>query len=340
MTHPAAGHADLPPLTLRHLVRDAAQHGLEPAMLCDGLGFSPGDLQDAGFRVTPAQCAQFIRRVLARRSRPAIGLKLGSEINLVSWGLVGLGFMACSSSRELLDFAIEFQREAGRLPLLRGEATDSSYCLVAQASFPDPAVSAFLVEETFAAMVQICRQVVGRHFYPRRVDLVMERPVHGAVYEETFLCPVRFGQLENRVHFPAEPYAVHTADALVLQDVRSRLAARERAPAASELESAVFQAIRRDLSQPPPLAELAATLHTSERTLRRRLGALGHRYATLVSDERRARALALITQSSRPLQQIAVECGFADLRTLQRAIKRWTGSSPTELRRMARQGGD
>lgn len=329
---------DLPPVTLRQLLRAAPRYGLDPAVLCDGLGFSQDDLMDPDFRVSSARCGQFVQRFLARVQRPALGLKLGSEVNLVSWGLVALGCMACASSRDLLDFAVEFQREAGRLAQLRTQAAGRSYCIIAQGAFVDCDVSAFVVEETFAALVQICRQVVGRHFNPSRVDLVMERPVYGAIYEETFLCPVRFGQVENRVHFPADPYAVVSADASVLREVRAKLAGARAQPAATELEAAVLQAIRRDLARPPSLADLATALHTSERTLRRRLGALGHRYVNLVNEERRSRALSLIAHSARPLRQIASECGFADVRTLQRAVKRWTGSSPTQLRRTAKPG--
>ena len=334
---PPDENTGLCPITLRHILRECARAGLDTAALCQGLGFVPDDLESVGFRVSHAQCAQLIRRVLMRLRSPALGLQFGASVNMVSWGLACLGFMASASSRELLEFAIAFQRAAGRLPVLRGEERGQHFCLVGQAHFHDKDVAAFLVDETFTALVQICRQVVGPHFNPRQVDLVIERPVHGAVYEDVFRCPVRFGQVENRVYFPAEPYAVRTADARVMREVRRQLApATEEDAAMSELQAAVVLAIRRNLAGPPPLAELAASLHTSERTLRRRLAALGQSYASLQAEQRRARALSLITHSSRSVQEIALECGFADARTLQRAVKRWTGCSPTEYRRRSR----
>jgi AraC-like DNA-binding protein len=336
-----AGIASIVPVTLRHVLREAARQGLDTADLCQGLGFSAPDLESEGFGVSSAQCVWVIRRVLHQLQRPTLGLQLGAAVNVVSWGPVSLGYMASATSRELLDFAIVFQHAAGRLPTLRGETLNESFRLIAQAHFHDRDVAAFLVDETFAALVQICRQVVGPHFNPQQVDLVIERPVHGAVYEDVFRCPVRFGRAENRVYFPAEPYAVRTADRLALQQVARWLTPEgEARPEPSELESAVIQAIRRDLAHPMPLSDIAASLNISERTLRRRLVGLGYSYAALLNEERKSRALSLITHSTRTIHEIALECGFADGRTLQRAIKRWTGYSPTGFRQQSRPGPD
>ncbi|WP_066416495.1 AraC family transcriptional regulator [Bordetella ansorpii] len=331
----ATAPADVLPVTLRQVVCEAMRHGVTPEALCEGLGFAPEDLEADGFMVSEPQCAALIRRAMRLLQRPTLGLELGVRVNLVSWGPVGLGFMASGSSRELLEFAITFQRAAGRLPELRGETLKNSYCLGARTHDYGREVATFLVDETFAALGQICRQVIGTHFNPRQIDLVMDRPPYGAIYEEVFRCSVRFGQAENRMYFPLEPYAIRSADARVLRQVVKWLAPQDEAAfeAGSALEATVTQAIRRNLADPPPLKEVAALLHTSERTLRRRLAQAGHSYAGLLAEERRARALSLISHSSRAMREVARECGFTDVRTLQRAVKRWTGSSPTALRR-------
>ncbi|ALM84858.1 AraC family transcriptional regulator [Bordetella sp. N] len=326
--------ADIAPVTLRQLMAEAVRGGHDPAALCDGAGFQPEDLYDADYRVSRGQCAHVIRRALRLLGRPALGLELGAAVNPASWGLVSLGFMTCRHSRELLDFVVEHQHECGRLLAMHGEDHPQTWCLGGRAQLHDRVVDGFVVDHIFAALVQICRHVVGDLFNPRLVELACERPSYGAAYEHVFRCPVRFGAAQNRLHFPREPYAVRSADAVVLAQVRRDLAAQpERRPAPSELHGLVAQAIRRDLAAPMALADIAASLHTSERTLRRRLEEQGLTYAGLLEEERRARALTLLTQSSRNVQQIAAQCGYANARTLQRAVQRWTGHSPTGLRR-------
>ncbi|ANN65670.1 AraC family transcriptional regulator [Bordetella bronchialis] len=335
-----AAAANIRPVTLRQLLVEVLRRGKDPRPLCEGLGFSPDDLQQDGFFVSGLQAVQLIRRTLPLMGNPVLGLEMGAGVNIVSWGLVTLGFMACDSSRQMLDFAIEHQRHAGCLPTLHGEATAQAFRLVARAPFAEHEVATFLVDKALASMAQLGRQVVGPHFNPSRVDLVMERPAYGAAYENVFRCPVRFGSTENRIYFPIEPYAVRTADAVVLGQVSRVLSSAAEPRADSATRVCVVQAIRRDLAHPPPLCAIAASLHVSERTLRRRLADSGDSYADLLCAERRTRALSLVAHSSRTLQQIARECGFSDVRSLQRAFKRWTGVSPTAFRGQAgtRQG--
>jgi len=44
-------------------------------------------------------------------------------------------------------------------------------------------------------------------------------------------------------------------------------------------------------------------------------------------------AIRLLTHTSAPISKIAEDCGFADASHLSVAIRRFTGSSPTEIRR-------
>ncbi|CAM3572816.1 HTH araC/xylS-type domain-containing protein [Bordetella sputigena] len=328
--------ANIRPITLRQLLNEVARRGRDPRPLCDGLGFSPDDLNQDGFFVSGRQATQLIRRALPVLGDPVLGLEMGAGVNIVSWGLIALGLMACASSRQLLDFIIEHQHHAGCLPSLHGEETSQAFRLVARAPFAERDVAIFLIDKVLASLTQLGRQVVGAHFNPSRVDLVMERPPYGAAYERVFRCPVRFGSPENRIYFPVEPYAVRSADPVVLRQVRRELARAEAPATVCAMQACVVQAIRRDLAAPPALSAIAESLHISERTLRRRLAERGSSYADLLCQERRSRALSLVAHSTRSIQQIALECGFSDARTLQRAFKRWTGLSPMAFRVQAR----
>ena len=55
--------------------------------------------------------------------------------------------------------------------------------------------------------------------------------------------------------------------------------------------------------------------------------------AGLLDQERMRRALGLLGASEAPMARVAAEAGFSDARSLRRAIKRWTGQTPSALRR-------
>jgi len=321
--------ADLPAVLARVLVAGMLVRGQDPDPLCRGLGFGLADLELADFRISYAQSMRVVRRALARLNEPGLGLQLGSGLNVVSWGLAALGMMACDTLHEMLEFAVEVQHALGCLLELRIERSTRWFSMLASPHQDDPDVAPFLVDTAFAAMLRACRVLVQPEINPLSVDLAIEKPAHFARYEELFRCPVQFGQPVNRMAFALHPVPVPTADRRTLEAVRA-LVAQETGSSVGvlDLTASVVRAIRRNLARPPGLRAIAAELHLSERTLRRRLAEAGHSYAELLAEERRQRALARLARPRHSLAEIAAEVGFSDPRSLRRAVQRWTGSTP------------
>jgi AraC-like DNA-binding protein len=78
------------------------------------------------------------------------------------------------------------------------------------------------------------------------------------------------------------------------------------------------------------MQEVAKGFGMSERTLRRRLEDEGTSFRERLDRVRELRALELM--QTHQVQEIATLVGFQDARAFQRAFRRWTGKSPTELR--------
>ncbi|MFG1350943.1 AraC family transcriptional regulator ligand-binding domain-containing protein [Xanthobacter autotrophicus] len=83
----------------------------------------------------------------------------------------------------------------------------------------------------------------------------------------------------------------------------------------------------------PTLAEMARFAFMSTRTLQRRLTAEGTSLSRLIEQERSARAVALLTASSSPVQEVAAEMGYGSGASFTRAVRRWTSAPPTRLRK-------
>ena len=95
----------------------------------------------------------------------------------------------------------------------------------------------------------------------------------------------------------------------------------------------VRRELRRDLAGPPRLATVAAQLHVSTRLLQQRLAEDGEGFAALLDAERQAQALALLADPDTSVSTAARLCGFDSIEGFSRAMRRWTGSSPSEWRR-------
>jgi AraC-like DNA-binding protein len=331
---PPASIADAEPVLARQIVSELARREMDPAALLRGLGFGPAELESPDLRVSYAQIARLVRRVQQQLPQPHAGLRLGQACSVASWGLGLIGMLAAGDALEMLELAVGYLPSTDRFLALRSEVTAAEFVIVAEPRFADPDVSAFLIESTFAALAQLGRFVVGPTFGPRSVSLVPAAVADAALHDEVFGCPVHFGEAANRLVYPRRAVPIATADPLTARLCRQAFALRggsERA--ASALEEAIVRALRADLHRPPPVRALAASLNLSERTLRRRLRASGLSYAALLDNERMHRAVALLAQADRSLPEVAELAGFTDARSLRRAIRRWTGRTPTQIRR-------
>ena len=326
--------ADAEPLLARQLVSELARREMDASALVRGLGFGLGDLESFDFRVSYAQTSRMVRRASHLLAHPHLGLALGKASSLASWGLGLVGMLACSNSLEMLEMARDYLPSTDHFVTLRSDDSGGEFALIAEPRFPDPDVATVLVENAFATLTRIGRFVVGPSFGPASVSLGSAPPAQGTLHEELFGCPVHFAQGVNRLVFDAAAQPIATADPLMARLCRQVLAERNRSErAASELEEAIMRALRSDLRRPPQVKAIAASVNLSERTLRRRLHQSGLSYAALLDNERMRRAVALLAEPERSLVDVAEQSGFTDTRSLRRAIKRWTGRTPTQVRR-------
>lgn len=110
------------------------------------------------------------------------------------------------------------------------------------------------------------------------------------------------------------------------EHVRERLAALS---ARTELGQALRAWIAAQLhAHLPTRAQAARGLGLTERTLARRLQAQGLSFSGLLDEARREAALQALAHTQRPLAEIGQALGYAEPSVFNRAVRRWTGSTP------------
>jgi AraC-like DNA-binding protein len=81
------------------------------------------------------------------------------------------------------------------------------------------------------------------------------------------------------------------------------------------------------------LDSVAARLALSPRTLQRRLAEHGTTWRAEVAAVREQTAMDLLRDTDLPLGAVAGRVGYSDVRALRRAVIRWQGTAPGDLRR-------
>jgi AraC-like DNA-binding protein len=101
-----------------------------------------------------------------------------------------------------------------------------------------------------------------------------------------------------------------------------------------------LQALVFDLERgPASLGDIANRLALSERTLRRRLRALGTSYNKILQDTRSSTAKEWLSDRNLTMESIAWRLGYTETANFRHAFKRWTGQSPQAFRRQLHDTG-
>ncbi|WP_035849932.1 AraC family transcriptional regulator [Kitasatospora azatica] len=330
--------ATIPPNILRSLSMVAAEDGIDLRPELARVGLEEAVMRSAALRVSYRQGSTVIRRALELTGDERLGLRVGSAQQLTAWGLLGFALMACDTLEHAIRTGVKYQNLSGAMTVWSAGAEEDGFVLRARLPDPalDPAVGVFLTEEAFSSVLTLTRLIVGPAFAPSRVAFVCPAPRDLTPFSDLFACPVGFAAQDNR-------YVVHPAwartempgrDPVVLASVLELLDAQVAARRdQQELLEVLEVSIAQGLPSVPSFAEQARRHAASERTLRRRLADCGTTYEAIVDGVRRERVEQLLRRTEPTLREVAHQAGFSDERALRRAVRRWHGVAPLELRR-------
>jgi AraC-like DNA-binding protein len=185
-----------------------------------------------------------------------------------------------------------------------------------------------------AMMLRLIRDVLGRDWRPRRIDL---QTFDAGDLEQHFDWP------ETRLRTDARRTAI-ALDDLALS--RSAMTATVMSTqgigvdrAVPELLDVVLELIDRDDGDAnESLSSIAQKIGVSARSLQSLLRQHGTSYSNMIEECRLKAATRRLADPAVPLAEIALDTGYASQTQFTRAFKRWTGLTPGAYRRQLGQG--
>ncbi|EPK5793155.1 TPA: AraC family transcriptional regulator [Pseudomonas aeruginosa] len=318
------------------IMRYAQRHGIDVDRIVQGLGLSADYLVSAEARISSRQLNAFISRAIKVFEEPGLGLILGGEQSLTSMGLVGFGMMCCRDIQEAIEFYSEFQTRSGGYLDFYIDFNPEEIVLRTEMPYYDRELVSFYVEGAFSTMLRIGHLLTYKALVPKLITFEYERPAHWQMYEELFRCPLLFGAPNSSV-----VYDIKIAEIKIPSENRlTKNLVREALKKISENKSDFLDIvnfiryrINESVESPPNIESLALALNMSSRTLRRRLDDSGIKYADLLNEIRLNRALKLFANGSARMEEVSTKLGFSDCRSFRRAFSRWTGQSPSAMKR-------
>jgi AraC-like DNA-binding protein len=316
------------------MVQIAEEYGLSRERALRGTGIEPAVLENARSTIRLEQEVALARNLVREFAEiPRLGLLISERYRLSLYGILGWGMLCSATAREAVAFA-GFHRDLtyALCGLCSAEVGDEFHILVEGRRLPED-VRGFFVERTVGSVVRLMGDLMEGDGWLLGVDMARKRPAEAKLFAEVLGVAVRFGQPENRVrvdrkalHQPM-PLANEQMLRVIEQECRQELSRRR---ARLMLSDNVREYVLKRLPNLPGMAEVAAALGTSERTLRRRLAEEGTSFSSVVLVSRRALAEDLLLRGVPPVK-VSRRIGFAGPAAFTHAFKRWTGVSPREF---------
>ncbi len=325
------------PASVRLLVEFGRARGFTAAQLLAGSRLTQVQLGNAQLSVSAGQELAVIGNLLRLVPvYPGMGLQVGLSYHLSAYGVLGLGLMSSATGVDALRLAQRF------LPLTYAYVSithrlEGDYDIL---QFEPPArleaeVRSFVVERAMGATVRLVRDIVGADtpLAAMRLRGRAAPPALGKELVGLLGCRPQWGAQDNRVSLAhrllLRPLRqANATTAAMCERMCEELVERRR----MRLDTAGL--VREYLAAVPDrhipkLAEVAALLCTSERTLKRWFRDDGISFRELLEHSRRSKADRLLGGSRYSLTDVAAQLGFSDLSSFSQAYKRWTGHAPS-----------
>jgi AraC-like DNA-binding protein len=291
------------------------------------LGLTAPDLRHPEARVDVDTVDWLVERAASVLGASGLGVAIANVADVDTYGAAGRVMLAARTLREAFELGFKHQRLWGDGERFSMVAGASAFRLRFAHPGRSPLARAVLAEVALVEMMYGVKRLAGEDACARGVGFVHRPLGRVEALRGVFGCDVTFGARANEIDLPPAlanaPLSVpHDLLRAALEHEAQR--AEERLPDRASIVSRVH-AVAGDF---PSLAQLAARLRLSARTLQRKLAEEGATYFGVI-DALREDAVARLLASGLSEKAIALEVGFHDDRALRRARRRWAVSTPT-----------
>ncbi|WP_374590358.1 AraC family transcriptional regulator [Aquabacterium sp.] len=321
------------PLTFVHLL---AAYLHERGVALDRVLDSPyrqaaiGDLEQC-----PAEgFCQMLLRAAVQLDDPLLGLHLGQSARIAQFGALGYVMQSCENLGQALIRLEKYHRLIHDINPIehRVEGPNVEVCWGIAHGRP----GALFDEAGIAAIVKLSRDLCGQAPPLVRVDFVNPRPSQIRPYQTFFGCPLRFDQPVSRLILPLDSLGMPLAkpDPMLRKLMEDQVdSALSHLPEAGDLVE-VTRRLVANLAKDgmPELDQVARAMRLGPRMLYRRLAEQGLSFRSLREAVLRQMAEQYLRDPNLSFADMAQLLGYSDQTAFTRAVRRWTGTTPTRWR--------
>lgn len=319
----------------------ALAKGISAERLEEATGLRVTDLADPDKRLPDEVIGAFW--MFLERSFPeeALGLELAREAPFSFFGVLSHAASYADDLRSALGILVRYRNLLSSELEMGLEEREGEAHYWMRHPLDDRMPAATPPEATAGITVRFVREILGLPEVLLRVEFRHRRTRPLPVYRDYFRTEVLFGRGRNAIVFRSEAMGWPTQQGdrhrfafLVehLDFLRARLLDGEEREALHRIKGAIAENARRGEFG---VEALARRLGVGLRTLQRQGREEGVSLRDLLDEAREAHARRLLEDSRLSVEEVSFLVGYSAESAFRRAFKRWTGTSPSEVRRRA-----
>jgi AraC-like DNA-binding protein len=323
---------------LRALTEAGGRYGADLGRVHDELGVDAALLDDASATVSLELATRAWQLVPALTGEPDFGLLAAETMPPGSYGALEYAVLSSPTAKEALARAVRFQRVTYAMSDLSMSAAGPQSVIRSRSlGLASDEDLRHYIEHGFAFVATRVRALLEPGPRPLRVAFPHARPRSTRAHQRIFGDVVHFDQPRAELVYVTADLesALASHDAAFLErfcDEEQKLSAAA-ARAASSTKERVRHVLHAMMRQGDgSMASVARAVGQSTRTLQRNLRAEGVGFSGLVDEVRAGEAQRYVIDGKLSYGEIAFRLGFSQQSAFFRAFKRWTGTTPAEMR--------
>ncbi len=320
---------------LKGLPRIARDQGLEHDPILQQVGIDPGLLNRPEEVIDYGAFCELLRRCAISWKLPDIGLRMIRHQEMDVLGPVALlARMERTLRGALQAIAENLVVHANAMIIVLDEPKDGDVCSIVATTRPGAPKGRENSELVLAQCKMVVESICGRSVDFVEVAFDEGKGASAAAVSNWFRCPVRYAAERNALSFERAllDRPIERTDLAYHALIRRYFkAARE------DVDGGLTEQVRHEIGRQMELGNcslesVADSLRMPARTLQRRLHHEGHSFRDLMDEWRRARALALVTNTRLPLSEVSDALGYSEQSVFTQAFRRWYGAAPQRCR--------
>jgi len=330
----------------------AIEKGADPELLLVNTGIRESVLRNPEANLNYEQFIELVNNAIKLTNEPALGLYYGTRLKFTTHGAMGQASISSDNVSEAIAAIIKYYRTRFAFIEMSFFIDGDEAVIQIDDNLALGSLKSFLVEALFISIMDVSKFLFGPTLVQTGRCLVSyPAPSYVNQYFSFFVGPesngdevpiqrltdmITFNTPFNQIRFDKQ----HLMLPMVLANtVARRLAEQEceeQLKAVDDTDSIVSKVthlLQNDSETIASMECVADSLHMTTRTLRRQLQAFGTSFQDLLAETRKKRALDLLQNTDKPVDEIAYELGYSDPSNFGRAFRKWTGTSPSGVRK-------